>query len=578
MELSLKQKPFVEIKNLEKVYLNGAKAVYNFNLNIAKNEFVVIVGPSGCGKSTTLRMIAGLEDITNGELYIDNEFANYKPSKDRKIAIVFQSYALYSQMTVFENIAFPLTVTKYPFPVVHKKLLSLNETLNVLENNDLNKIITLLRTSKNTKITKLEDFRYVSKKLSISLEGAKKLLSLNLIDTNNENVNNIIDSIKEEILAEEQLLTKENKKINENYEYLDENNNVIIEERKMTKYEVEDKVFHVAKILDLGLYLNRIPKELSGGQMQRVALGRAIVKNVPLFLMDEPLSNLDAKLRLTMRSEIVKLHKKTNATTIYVTHDQTEAMTMADRIVVMSKGFVQQIDSPKNIYNNPKNLFVAKFVGTPPMNILTGEFDGTKINVCDGLEILLDEDKKNLIQSFYKNKYLEFETAYKNYDGSDKSKEFILKVLSALDDTRAMVQQKSKQKGGFTTLFEKMKQIFNKEEKKEIDNELVALENKMNQLKEYSENNHPLILGIRPEKVCIEIAKENIEYKNAYILKPTVVELLGNEFHVHFDFSNIDMIAKIDTKEDVTTDTSLVLTLSIDDMFVFDPITGERIY
>lgn len=250
---------FVVLKNVEKVYDGRVQAVYNFNLSVKKKEFVVLVGPSGCGKSTTLRMIAGLEEITGGNLYIDGVFANYLESKDRDIAMVFQSYALYPNMTVFDNIAFGLKV------------------------------------------------------------------------------------------------------------------------RKEDKEVIKKKVYDVAEILDLGMYLDRKPKELSGGQMQRVALGRAIVRNAKVFLMDEPLSNLDAKLRVQMRSEIVKLHRNINATTIYVTHDQTEAMTMADRIVVMNKGIIQQIGTPMEVYNNPRNVFVATFIGTPPMNVFEVKLDNDVI-------------------------------------------------------------------------------------------------------------------------------------------------------------------------------------------------------
>lgn len=266
---------FVVLKNVDKVYDNRVQAVFNFNLSVARNEFIVLVGPSGCGKSTTLRMIAGLEEITNGYLYIDRILSNYLESKDRDIAMVFQSYALYPNMTVYDNIGFGLKA-----------------------------------------------------------RGASK-------------------------------------------EY------------------IKEKVFEAAEILDLGPYLDRKPKELSGGQMQRVALGRAIVRNAKLFLMDEPLSNLDAKLRVQMRSEIVKLHKNIGATTIYVTHDQTEAMTMADRIVIMNKGVVQQVGTPMDIYNNPNNVFVASFIGNPPMNVFPASIAGGTLD-CGGAKVKLPKgaDKK----------------------------------------------------------------------------------------------------------------------------------------------------------------------------------------
>lgn len=240
----------VVLKNITKIYDNKKKVIDNVDLRIEDKEFVVLVGASGCGKSTLLRMIAGLENISEGEIYIDDKKMNDVHPKDRDIAFVFQSYALYPHMTVRENIAFGLKM------------------------------------------------------------------------------------------------------------------------RKVDKSTIEQKVQEAAEILDLTEYLDRKPKQLSGGQRQRVALGRAIVRNPKVFLMDEPLSNLDAKLRVQMRSEIKKLHEKLQTTFIYVTHDQTEALTMGDRVVVLDKGIIQQADSPEEIYNNPANTFVAGFVGSPQMNFI----------------------------------------------------------------------------------------------------------------------------------------------------------------------------------------------------------------
>ena len=262
---------FVSLRHIDKIYDNNVQAVFDFNLDIKKHEFIVFVGPSGCGKSTTLRMIAGLEDITKGELYIDNELCNDKTPKDRDIAMVFQSYALYPHMSVYENMAFGLKL------------------------------------------------------------------------------------------------------------------------RRLPKYEIDRRVHEAARILQIEEYLDRKPKALSGGQRQRVALGRAIVRNAKVFLMDEPLSDLDAKLRVQMRSEIIKLHNSLNATTIYVTHDQTEAMTMASRIVVMKLGRVQQIGSPIEIYNNPANLFVAGFIGSPAMNFFHVDYsaEDNSITFASGEKVVL---------------------------------------------------------------------------------------------------------------------------------------------------------------------------------------------
>lgn len=244
----------VQLKNINKVYDNNVQAVFDFNLEVADKEFIVFVGPSGCGKTTTLRMIAGLESITSGDLYIDGKRVNDVEAKKRDIAMVFQNYALYPHMTVYQNLAFSL------------------------------------------------------------------------------------------------------------------------ENQKMNKSDIDKKVHETARILGIEEYLDRKPKALSGGQRQRVALGRAIVRDAKVFLMDEPLSNLDAKLRVQMRTELIRLHKAIGATTIYVTHDQTEAMTMADKIVVMNMGHIQQIGSPEYIYENPANIFVASFLGGPQINFLHGTY------------------------------------------------------------------------------------------------------------------------------------------------------------------------------------------------------------
>lgn len=254
----------VTLKNVTKIY-DKKKVIDNIDLEIKDKEFVVLVGASGCGKSTLLRMIAGLEEITDGEIYIGDKKVNDVHPKDRDIAFVFQSYALYPHMTVRENIAFGLKM------------------------------------------------------------------------------------------------------------------------RKVDKATIEKKVLEAAKILDLGEYLDRKPKQLSGGQRQRVALGRAIVRNPKVFLMDEPLSNLDAKLRVQMRSEIKKLHEKLQTTFIYVTHDQTEALTMGDRVVVLDKGVIQQADSPENIYENPANTFVAGFVGSPQMNFIDSKYISCEKDVIVGI-------------------------------------------------------------------------------------------------------------------------------------------------------------------------------------------------
>ena len=265
----------VELRNITKIY-DKKKVIDNVSLTIEDKEFLILVGSSGCGKSTILRMIAGLEDITDGEIFIDGKCVNNVPPKDRDIAFVFQSYALYPHMSVYENLAFPLKM------------------------------------------------------------------------------------------------------------------------KKVSKEEIDKKVKETAEKLDLTELLDRKPKQLSGGQRQRVALGRAIVRQPKVFLMDEPLSNLDAKLRIQMRAEIKKLHEELKTTFIYVTHDQTEALTMGDRIAIIDKGVIQQTDSPDNIYNKPKNTFVGGFLGAPAMNFIETKIENGEISV-NGAIFRLKDNQKALI-------------------------------------------------------------------------------------------------------------------------------------------------------------------------------------
>ncbi|HJV31631.1 MAG TPA: sn-glycerol-3-phosphate ABC transporter ATP-binding protein UgpC, partial [Bacillales bacterium] len=267
----------LKLDHIYKIYDNKVTAVEDFNLHIDDKEFIVFVGPSGCGKSTTLRMIAGLEEISKGDFYIDGKRVNDVAPKDRDIAMVFQNYALYPHMSVYDNMAFGLKL------------------------------------------------------------------------------------------------------------------------RKFSKDEIDRRVKEAAKILGLEAYLNRKPKALSGGQRQRVALGRAIVRDAKVFLMDEPLSNLDAKLRVAMRAEIAKLHRRLQTTTIYVTHDQTEAMTMATRLVVMKDGIIQQVGSPKEVYEKPENVFVGGFIGSPAMNFFTGTLKDGKVVIGDA-ELAVPEGKMKFLR------------------------------------------------------------------------------------------------------------------------------------------------------------------------------------
>lgn len=408
-EILSNDEPFVRLVNINKIYERNVHAVFDFNLDIKKREFIVFVGPSGCGKSTTLRMIAGLEDITSGELYIDGKYANDLVSKDRDIAMVFQSYALYPNLTVYDNMAFSLKVRHYP------------------------------------------------------------------------------------------------------------------------KEEIKQRVHEAAQVLELEDYLDRKPKALSGGQRQRVALGRAIVRNAQLFLMDEPLSNLDAKLRVQMRSEIIRLHKKLNTTTIYVTHDQTEAMTMADRIVVMKGGYVQQIGTPLEIYRHPANKFVASFIGSPSMNFAPVVYDNGILLFKDGNKIKLH---KALIDTHDKFYQLELETINNKinvFELNDKNADEYNKLL---------------------------------EEKKRLED---IVNNKA----------HDITFGIRPEAIKKVDTKEE---QNTIETIVKLSELLGDEYYVHFDFGNKDMLAKIKTEEEIEEGDVMILHIRSSKAHLFDIKTGKAIY
>ena len=507
---------YISLHHINKIYPNHVQAVFDFNLDIKKHEFIVLVGPSGCGKSTTLRMVAGLEDITSGDLFIDGIYANQLPPKDRDIGMVFQSYALYPHMTVYENMAFGL-------------------------------------------------------------------------------------------------------KINH-----------------VAKDEIERRVLRASDILQIRDYLNRKPSALSGGQCQRVALGRAIVRDAKVFLMDEPLSNLDAKLRVQMRSEIVKLHKALDTTTIYVTHDQTEAMTMASRIVVMNKGYIQQIGTPSEIYNNPANVFVATFVGSPAMNIFNAKYEDDYLVFGDNLKYKLDDTFKDSCKKFYieevekvkdeiqKHKDLwvpRFKSTrqFKKIEEVNKSVGevkaelngnslgFDISSLSDVEIVRANnAYYASKVYDAISSLYKE--NLANKFDEINIKNKLEALivnedkyseimslfdsllgdylyefnitqnpeikqiQEKLELLQGFSlKNGEEFILGIRPEDIY------ESDESDAYSLKISVAELMGHEYYVHFDLVGEEMVAKTSVKKALNSDDILKLKFDREKVHIFDKITKEKI-
>ena len=414
---------FISLQHINKIYGNHVQAVFDFNLEIKKNEFIVLVGPSGCGKSTTLRMVAGLENITSGDLYIDGVYANDLEPKDRNLAMVFQNYALYPHMSVYTNMAFGLKM------------------------------------------------------------------------------------------------------------------------RKLPKEEIDRRVHEAAKILQLEDYLDRKPGELSGGQCQRVALGRAIVRETGVFLMDEPLSNLDAKLRVQMRSEIVALHETIGATTIYVTHDQTEAMTMATRIVVMKGGYIQQIGTPKEVYNYPANTFVATFIGSPAMNIMDVEYDNGKVTFQNGYSMKMPAE-------FIK--------------GHD---EFYVKQAKVLEEKIAALQAELEK----PELGESLKEINR--------NEIAKLQESVKVFASINETKkHTLKFGIRPEDIHEVGAQTDAKHLSSPMeVEVFSAEFLGKEYFVHADIGDTRLIAKVSAKKEINSHEKISLQFDIDKVHLFDEVTTNYI-
>lgn len=460
---------FVSFKNIQKVYPNGVHSVIDFSLDINQGEFIVFVGPSGCGKTTTIRMVCGLEEISAGRLYINGVYSNDLEPSDRGVSMVFQNYALFPHLSVYENIAYGLKIKKIEAPLLdknHQQVIGINQ-----------KAIRFLQKEKN----------YILKNQPNNLEDLEK-----------------IDHDIQEYLNNPMPLTIK---------------------RKLTKEEIDIKVQKAAKILNLSDLLERKPNQLSGGQCQRVALGRVIVSDAKLLLMDEPLSNLDAKLRTSMRSEILNLHKSLNATTIYVTHDQVEAMTMANRIVVMKKGLIQQIGTPKELYNHPNSLFVATFIGSPTMNILSVLLENKQISLSD-YKINFSAEKENELITFYHNEI--------------KIEQEKLKDLSNWYEEELLEEEKSI--------------ILNKIEKYETV---------------LKEKKYPLKLGIRSEDISLLKTKKGIKGIVSSI------ELFGSEQELHLNIQNETIVLKCSSQEKFIIGDTVYCQINQEKMHLFDTISEK---
>ncbi len=516
---------YISLKHINKIYDNKVQAVFDFNLDIAKHEFIVLVGPSGCGKSTTLRMIAGLESITAGDLFIDNTYANELHPKDRDIAMVFQSYALYPHMSVAGNMAFGLKIRKVPMLKVDengKPILGINKkAIKVLE-------------------TQLHDLKQYAK-----------------------------DPEEGENLEE---LEKDIKGLEEKISYLKVTPVEIYENKHLPKEEIRKRVEDAARILQIEEYLNRKPKALSGGQCQRVALGRAIVKNAKVFLMDEPLSNLDAKLRVAMRSEIIRLHNTLNATTIYVTHDQTEAMTMATRIVVMNKGYIQQIGTPIEIYNHPANVFVATFIGSPAMNMMNANFNKGKLIFEKGTVINLTKDFGTALNKFYKDELAALQVELTNLD-----KEFIERneYLTKISNVEKEIEstKDAKLENELIKLKEELKACEESNSRREYLINTIAEMKNIDVKKDV-----PVIFGIRPEDIYqSNRVLTDGDISQEFNLTVSVAELLGHEYYVHTNFESGEIVSKIHAKTLLHSGDEIKLVFDISKIHLFDRITKKLI-
>ena len=514
----------LSLKNINKVYPNGVQAVFDFNLEIKDKEFIVFVGPSGCGKSTTLRMIAGLETITSGEFYIDGELMNQVEPKNRNIAMVFQNYALYPHMSVYDNMKFALKLRKvlrpiYTNPEDIQELLQEEKALRV----EIKKVDKLYKKDQNNDDLLAQRRELYQQLYAIEDKKAEVLVQAVGIDeftigelrktiTKREKAINknahLIAKYQDRFPEECHKLTEENEnaykqiqEMEDKIEYLSVHEVPLCSLRKLTKNEMDIEINKVADSIDLDRYLFRKPAALSGGQRQRVALGRAIVRKPRVFLMDEPLSNLDAKLRVQTRSEITKIHKRVGATTVYVTHDQTEAMTMADRIVVMKDGWVQQIGTPKELFSDPANKFVGSFIGSPAMNFIHGTYSNG--------------------------------------------------VFTATTNT--------------DTLYPLGSNSFEYKVSKEMKKTLTSYEGK------------EIILGIRPEDIYVEGDVNNKNPSKPFTVKCDYVELLGYDLVLYFYIQGYKIIATTDESTGIKDEQEVNLSFDDSKVYFFDAENELRI-
>ena len=404
--------PEIVLENICKRW-KGFYAVDHLNMTIKDNGFITLLGPSGCGKTTTLRMIAGLETPTSGKIKIDGETVFDSdsginvPANQRHVGFLFQNYALWPHMTVYNNITFGLHELKGKMPLISSEYIKYKRLSEVVTRiADIRKFVNY-SLDKNQKIIEQKALLFIIDGFKISMSSAKELFRLKLHELSDSEAEALALTKKQEYLdkadAEARKLEDKGITLNEEGQYT-KDGQVIEKERKLDKEEIDLRVRHVARIVHIGEFMDRYPSELSGGQQQRVAIARTLAPEPKVIFMDEPLSNLDAKLRLEMRSELKRLHKETGSTFVYVTHDQQEAMTLATKICLINNGVLQQYDAPLDVYKQPNNLFVADFIGSPSINFIEtdAEQNGDNIDVTffDGVKATFKPNTYVNLESF----------------------------------------------------------------------------------------------------------------------------------------------------------------------------------
>ena len=432
------------VKDLKKVFEGNPKknipdtiAVSDFSITVNDGELIGLLGPSGCGKSTILYMLAGLKEVTSGNIYFDDEDITDLPSEKRGVGLVFQNYALYPHLNVYQNIAFPLEDTYVTTNIKDNKIIFYKKYIELLkEYTEIQKII--FKYLGNNKGDSLEAINEISFKYNVPFKLSKKVYKL--LKDKRHSYLEVLSNIyfyNEKIEKEKNKLNKHCYTIDEEFNLL-KDNKILTKKRKIAKDEIDLEVLRVARIVQLENYLFRKPSELSGGQQQRVAIARALIKKPRLLLLDEPLSNLDARLRISTREEIRKIQKESKVTTVFVTHDQEEALSICDRIVILEKGKIKQIDIPQRAYDDPKNVFVASFLGTPPLNkfdakviknkILVGNYVVFELNNndLDGEEVVFSVRPEGLEITNDNNFKYYLEGKLDNYETLGRDKELVL--------------------------------------------------------------------------------------------------------------------------------------------------------